>query len=1143
MVERVNPRYLAGMPIDANPAPPRSHVEAATLTSHLMMAELSSGDVLAGRYRIEAMLGVGGYGVVYRAHDLTLGIDVALKLLRAEIARRPEAFERFRDELLLARQVSSSHVVRIHDIVEHEGRWFISMDYVDGESLEHRLDRDGKLPTDVAIATTRGLLEGLAAAHQRGVVHRDMKPANILLDSSGHPFITDFGIARSLGATAVTRTGMIVGTPGYLSPEQARGDPVDARSDLYAVGLILYEMLTGALPFSGGTPAETVMQRIVRPPPSLAKAAPSLPHWLRAFSDRLLQTDPHYRFASAKDALRALDARSVPRPPINRRLAMGLLLSIMLIGGSAIWLWQNPDWRERLVQIAASTTPRVAVLPIRTPPDDAELAAIGRAIDEHLQVWMRSDPAAASIPRRRVADALARQTPGMSDDALLRQLPDIANAAGANRLLFGSLRRDGSSLRMELSVWPQNSAASPVLMVVQAVDVSGLLAQYEKEMPRVFVALSMQPAAAPMLAAQSLVELGSGLLALDKTDSDRDSGAAAVKALAAAAERAPGSPIIEVNLLSAQELAEQDLPAQATLDRLLALPASDGGPLLHESRARAQLDNGDTDGAVDSLDAATKAYPHDVVLSLLFADALVAAGEGDKALVVLRRVVDADDQDATAWFALGRTAIQQGQADAAVSNFLIHALVLNRLRGDRAAEAQTSNALGVGYERIGQLEAASRQYAQAAEIRQAISDDVGLAKSLRNLAIVQAVLGDTVNADQTLNRVRTLLEQRNDKQSLAGLYNDRGVVAEERGDYAEALGFYRQALALRQQLNAPALVAESLNNVGFSQFNLGDFDNALVYWQQALAQFRQIGDRSGELHVSESMGLLDIARGRFDAARERLTSALQSAEDHQLPEEAAVAHTYLGQLALNEGRLADAQLAASKAAAVFSHRGDQRGQAEATLLQASIALALGDAPEAGRMLGTLQPDQLSADQRIAFHLLQAQSARLANDPALAQRQIAAAGEAAIDSHSAIAIRVRLEGARVALAGNDIAEAARLLATVRADATRLGEIPLRLDWLELEIATALRSGNRAEATDRYREVLTILRSTGRWNGSVVLHRLGALALLDRSAEAQAARDAADAQQVQLLADAPAGARESLHSLLDGQLRDLGIEHDH
>ena len=212
-----------------------------------------------GQYCLTAKIGEGGMGVVYRARDLSLDIDVALKLLRPELARKPDAFERFRRELLLARQVSSPHVVRIHDIAEAGGRWFISMDYIDGESLEGYRDRVGKVPLDGALAITRGLLEGLVAAHQRGVIHRDLKPANVLLDKDGHAYITDFGVARSLGATGMTQSGIIVGTPEYLSPEQARGDPAGARSDLYTTGLILYEMLTGALPFAGGTPAETVI--------------------------------------------------------------------------------------------------------------------------------------------------------------------------------------------------------------------------------------------------------------------------------------------------------------------------------------------------------------------------------------------------------------------------------------------------------------------------------------------------------------------------------------------------------------------------------------------------------------------------------------------------------------------------------------------------------------------------------------------------------------------------------------------------------------------------------------------------------------------------------------------------------------------
>ena len=154
---------------------------SATMTGQLGLYELRSGDVLANRFRIVSMLGIGGMGVVYRALDQSLDVEVAIKLLRPELARRPESFERFRQELLLARQVSSPHVVRIHDIAEHDGRWFISMDFIDGDSLEHRLDRSGKLQTDVGPFALRTIcLTVWSAAQQRGVVHRDLKPANIL---------------------------------------------------------------------------------------------------------------------------------------------------------------------------------------------------------------------------------------------------------------------------------------------------------------------------------------------------------------------------------------------------------------------------------------------------------------------------------------------------------------------------------------------------------------------------------------------------------------------------------------------------------------------------------------------------------------------------------------------------------------------------------------------------------------------------------------------------------------------------------------------------------------------------------------------------------------------------------------------------
>ncbi|HQW65192.1 MAG TPA: serine/threonine-protein kinase, partial [Pseudomonadota bacterium] len=239
---------------------------AATVTGLLAASELRAGDVVAGRYRVERLLGKGGMGVVYLAHDQQLGIEVALKLLRPELASRPDAFERFRQELLLARQVSNPHVVRIHDLVRHGEAWLISMDYVAGQSLEQLLDERGTLAPEEALRITRQVASGLGAAHLRGVIHRDLKPANILIDRAGDAYISDFGVARSAGSTGITGSGVVIGTPEYLSPEQARAESVDGRSDLYAVGLMLYEMLSGTLPFRGGTPAEMLAQRIVASP-------------------------------------------------------------------------------------------------------------------------------------------------------------------------------------------------------------------------------------------------------------------------------------------------------------------------------------------------------------------------------------------------------------------------------------------------------------------------------------------------------------------------------------------------------------------------------------------------------------------------------------------------------------------------------------------------------------------------------------------------------------------------------------------------------------------------------------------------------------------------------------------------------------
>jgi serine/threonine protein kinase len=280
---------------------------------------------MAGRYRIEALVGVGGMGMVYRAHDERLDLAVALKVLRPEVAAGDQGERRFVRELVLARQVSHPNVVRIHDLGEDGSLRFLTMDYVQGRSLQEILREDGPLPAERAVEVAREIAEGLGAAHREGVIHRDLKPANILVGEDGRSYVSDFGIARSLTGSGLTRDGSILGTLSYLAPEQAQGEDVDARSDLYALGILLYEMLTGELPFRGETANELLAERLTRDPRTVGDAGVPVPAALESIVARCLAPDPDDRYPDAAAVVADLDEvargrrRALPFRRRNRR--------------------------------------------------------------------------------------------------------------------------------------------------------------------------------------------------------------------------------------------------------------------------------------------------------------------------------------------------------------------------------------------------------------------------------------------------------------------------------------------------------------------------------------------------------------------------------------------------------------------------------------------------------------------------------------------------------------------------------------------------------------------------------------------------------------------------------------------------------
>jgi eukaryotic-like serine/threonine-protein kinase len=258
-----------------------------------------------GRYRIIRKLGSGGMANVYLAEDQELGRRVAIKILNDRHANDDQFVERFRREAKNAAGLSHPNIVSIYDRGEAEGTYYIAMEYLDGRSLKELIVSRGPAPIHVAIDYTRKILDALRFAHRNGIVHRDIKPHNVIVDPEGRAKVTDFGIARA-GTSQMTEVGSIIGTAQYLSPEQAKGAPVDQTSDLYSVGIVLYELLTGKVPFSGDSPVEIAMKHISATPDPPSTLRPEVPEDLDMVVLRALAKTPEQRYQSAEEMDRDL---------------------------------------------------------------------------------------------------------------------------------------------------------------------------------------------------------------------------------------------------------------------------------------------------------------------------------------------------------------------------------------------------------------------------------------------------------------------------------------------------------------------------------------------------------------------------------------------------------------------------------------------------------------------------------------------------------------------------------------------------------------------------------------------------------------------------------------------------------------------
>ena len=443
------------------PSPAASLTQTATFLAS--PRALAVGGTFAGRYQVTEELGKGGMGRVYKAYDIEIREHVALKVLNPEIAADETIIERFRNELKLARRISHRNVCRMFDLGRAEDTTYISMEYVSGEDLKTLLRRIGHLPAGKVVRFAEQVTEGLMEAHRAGIVHRDLKPQNIMIDREGNARIMDFGIARALKAKGMTDPGMIIGTPDYMAPEQFEGKEADQRTDIYALGAILYEMVTSGPPFEGETPLVVAMKHKTEKPRDPREANPQVPEALSRIILRCLEKDREKRFQSAeevRDGLRALE-RHLPstgmtggaitrtlRFRMKRPLRLGLMAAaaivILAAAGYLIFFRKGaaPGPPAGLTVSPSAYKSSLAVLPFEdlSPQQDQAVFAVGITDDlitklsaiGQLKVISRQ-----SVMRFRGAD---------------KDLREIGKELGVENILEGSIQREKDNIRVNVKL-------------------------------------------------------------------------------------------------------------------------------------------------------------------------------------------------------------------------------------------------------------------------------------------------------------------------------------------------------------------------------------------------------------------------------------------------------------------------------------------------------------------------------------------------------------------------------------------------------------------------------------------------------------------------------------------------------------------
>ena len=909
---------------------------------YLKQELLQPGDLIGGRYEILQLLGEGGMGAVYKALDREVERTVALKLIRPELASNPAILARFKQELLTAHQVTHKNVIRIYDLAEADGVKFITMEFVEGFDLRRILVDNGKLPTEKSIEIIRQVCVALDAAHSVGIIHRDLKPQNIMQDSkSGRILVMDFGLARSMESEGMTQTGALLGTIEYMSPEQSMGKTLDQRSDIFAVGLIFYELLTGKTPYKADTAMASLLRRNQERAVPAAELDASIPKGLSDIVSKCLERDLEHRYQNVQEILSDLDALQGARPtlasiplrvtaPVSatpvtpwKWISIGALVIIVLSGG---WMLRG--------KLISSSSPAagvggitarapdvsLAILPFRNASNDPSLDWLGASLAEMLSTDVGQSSSLRTVSADRLHQVLKDLRIPDNFDFDPDTLKRLAEFSNADTLVWGRYAKFGDQIRIDATLRDLKRNQSHALTIAAASEkeipatVDGLAELIRKNLAvssdvvKELKASSFQPTSTSPAALRDYNQA----IASQRNGKSLD----AQKLFEQAAKEDPSFALAYSKLaqtyssLGYDDQAEQ--AARKAVDLSQNLPEAERYVItaIHAQMAR------NFPEAIKAYENLAKASPGNADVQSALASIYEQTGNLTKAAQYNQAILNANPKDITATLAAGRVAILSGKPQEALDP-LNRALTLSVELDNQEQKAMSLHWIGIAYLRLNKAQEALRKYQEELGIWRQLGQKRGIAITLYETAKVQQLMGNTKSALDNFQQALQMQREIGDKRGLGDTLIDLGNFYDDRADHDQALKMYKEALQIQRDLGDEHLQSVCLNNIGLVYFEKGQFQDARTYQQQAL-QLREKANVPADI-VETVNNLADTSArmGEYDQAVAQYMRALELWRSMNDNRGAAVTSFALGQMFEQQGRFGAALSSQQNAVKTF----------------------------------------------------------------------------------------------------------------------------------------------------------------------------------------------------------------------------------